>query len=175
LDKALKDTVPEDIEVGMVLTGANEAEQAFLDAANQIVADAGMTADEANAYFAGIGYEPVYNVEEVDTSTDSPNVETVTTTTGIGFDSSKKMTVDLGVLGKHDISAPYMRTETKSTPLPPTNDGSKTRLMSMSGDGKPPEIKGMRKKATGSQNNYSASNAGGPPPGGSSGGGGGSS
>jgi hypothetical protein len=28
-----------------------------------------MTADEANAYFAGIGYEPVYNSEEIPDAT----------------------------------------------------------------------------------------------------------
>jgi hypothetical protein len=109
-----------------------------------------MTADEANAYFAGIGYEPVYNVEDIDTSTDSPNTETISHVTGIGFDSSKTMTADLGILGKHEIPAPYMKSETVSTELPPTPSEGTTRLMSFSGSGKPPEIKGMRKKATGS-------------------------
>ena len=38
-------------------------------------------------------------------------------------------------------------------------------LTSFSGDGTPPQIKGLRKKATGSQNNYSSSNSGGKSPG----------
>ena len=173
LDQALKDTVPEDVEVGVVLTGANQAEQEFLDAANNIVQNANMTADEANAYFAGIGYEPVYNVEDIDTGTESPNVETLSHVTGIGFDSSKTMTADLGILGKHEIPAPYMKTETVSTELPPTPAEGTTRLMSFSGSGKAPPISGMRKKATGSQNNYSSSNKGGKSPGSGSGGGGG--
>ena len=157
-----------DIEVGAVLQ-----DQAFLDAANNLVEQAGMTADEANAYFAGIGYEPVYSVEDVDTSADGSNYETTTTTTGMGISKDKSMTLDLGVLGKHDIPAPYMKTETTTKSLPPTKAEGTTRLMSISGDGTPPKIKGMRKKATGSMNNYSSSNSGGKAPG-SGGGGGGS-
>ena len=34
-----------------------------------------MTADEANAYFAGIGYEPVYNQEEIPDATVSTSAE----------------------------------------------------------------------------------------------------
>lgn len=158
-----------DIEVGAVLQ-----DQAFLDAANNLVEQAGMTADEANAYFAGIGYEPVYSVEDVDTSADGSNYETTTTTTGMGISRDKSMTLDLGILGKHDIPAPYMKTETTTKSLPPTKAEGTTRLMSISGDGKPPQIKGMRKKATGSMNNYSSSNSGGKSPGSGGGGGGGS-
>jgi hypothetical protein len=44
-----------------------------LEAANALVEAAGMTADEANAYFAGIGYEPVYNAEDIPTETTIPN------------------------------------------------------------------------------------------------------
>jgi hypothetical protein len=45
------------------------------------------------------------------------------------------------------------------------------KLTSFSGDETPPPIRGLRKKATGAQNNYSSSNAGGPKSTGSKGGG----
>ena len=43
-----------------------------------------MTADEANAYFAGVGYEPVYSQEDLDTSTAVPNALTQVKATNIG-------------------------------------------------------------------------------------------
>ena len=49
------------------------------------------------------------------------------------------------------------------------------RLTSFSGDGKPPQIKGLRKKASGSSSNYSSKNSGGKSPGSSSKSGGSSS
>jgi hypothetical protein len=57
-------------------------EQDFLEAANNLVEQAGMTADEANAYFAGIGYEPVYSQEELP-SANSMSLPNATTTVGV--------------------------------------------------------------------------------------------
>ena len=158
LDAELKTKVPDNIEIGMVLTGANEAEQAFLEAANKMVSESKMTADEANAYFAGIGYEPVYAVEDIENNAQVPNAETTMKITSTGWDTAS---VDMGILGTHDINLPTITYTTESNPLPPADAEANTRLMSFSGGDRPPQIKGLRKKASGSMNNYSSTNSGG--------------
>lgn len=157
--------LPTDIEVGAVLQ-----DEGFLEAANELVNKAGMTADEANAYFAGIGYEPVYNEQEIDMSSQNPNSKTLTEVTDIGWSDAN---VDLGIFGTHTISLPNVTTKTTSIPEDPTPAEGSMNLVSFSGDSKPPAIKGLRKKATGSMNNYSKNNSGGSPA--KSGSGGGSS
>ena len=164
LDSELQSLVPEDIEVGMVLTGTNQVEQDFLEAANNLVEQAGMTADEANAYFAGIGYEPVYSQEEIDTGASVPNAKTTMQIEAV--DQSGNAKVDLGLLG--EVTLPNITYSTVSEPLEPTEADASMRLTSFSGGTTPPKIRGMRKKATGSQNNYSSSNKGGKAPGSSS-------
>lgn len=156
-----------DIEVGAILQ-----DEAFIAAANNLVDAASMTADEANAYFAGIGYEPVYNSEEIDTSTNVPNAQTTMAVQNIGWN---KATMSIGDFSL-PIALPNITYTTKSTPLEPSSAEGNMRLVSFSGDGKAPPIRGLRKKATGSSNNYSSNNSGGAPaksP--SKGGGGGSS
>ena len=154
------------VEVGAILDDAD-----FLAAANNLVEQSGMTADEANAYFAGIGYEPVYSTEDIDNSAEVPNSLTRTSVAKIDWESAD---VDLGLFGTHQIKLPAVTTKTESVAQDPTSADGTMRLTSFSGDGKPPQIKGMRKKATGSQNNYSSSNKGGGSPGGGSKSGGGS-
>lgn len=149
------------VEVGAILDDAD-----FLAAANNLVSEAGMTADEANAYFAGIGYEPVYSTEDIDNSAEVPNSLTRTSVAKIDWESAD---VDLGLFGTHSIKLPAVTTKTESVAQSPTEADGTMRLTSFSGDGKPPQIKGMRKKATGSQNNYSSSNKGGGSPGSSGG------
>jgi len=118
-----------------------------------------MTADEANAYFAGIGYEPVYNAEDIDTSAEMPNAETVTRVVDIKSDNPK--TFDFGIFGKHTINLPSFTTKTETKAEEPTEADSSMRLVSFSGGKTPPQIKGLRKKATGSSNNHSSTNSGG--------------
>lgn len=153
-----------DIEVGAILD-----DTAFLEAANNLVEQSGMTADEANAYFAGIGYEPVYNTEEIENaqSLDVPNASTVLSIDHIGWSD---VPVDLPdwFPGDHTITLPSITYSSKPTTKEPEEAPADMRLTSFSGDGTPPKIQGMRKKATGSQNNYSSSNSGGKSPGSSS-------
>jgi hypothetical protein len=145
----------------------------FLEAANELVNTAGMTADEANAYFAGIGYEPVYSTEDLQDANamEVPNASTTMTIDSIGWSD---VPVDLPdwFPGDHNITLPEITYSSKPAVKDPEKAGADMRLTSFSGDGKPPEIKGLRKKAGGSMNNYSSSNAGGKPA--RSGGGGGS-
>jgi hypothetical protein len=97
-----------------------------------------MTADEANAYFAGIGYEPVYNAEDIDTSAEMPNAETITRVVDIKADNPK--TFDLGFLGKHTINLPSISTITETKAEEPTKSPGGMRLVSFSGGKTPPKI-----------------------------------
>jgi tyrosyl-tRNA synthetase len=89
LDEVLQEMKVPDIEVGAVLK-----DEEFLKAANNLVETSGMSADEANAYFAGIGYEPLYNQEEIPDANvmSAPNVRTVTTVEGIDW-AEENMTI----------------------------------------------------------------------------------
>ena len=159
-----------DIEVGAILDDA-----AFLEAANNLVETSGMTADEANAYFAGIGYEPMYSTEDVE----APGALDINTRNTSYLDNfslfNGTQTLDLGPLGSYSIPKinPNITWHTETTKLPATDIESTMPLTSFSGDGKPPKIKGMRKKGNGSMNNYSGQNSGGKSPGSGGGGGGG--
>lgn len=165
LDATIQDLATNlpDIEIGAILQ-----DEDFLEAANNLVSQAGMTADEANAYFAGIGYEPVYSTTEIDNSAQTPNVRTKTQVEAVGWEDA---TIDLPewMGGPATIKLPSLTTITSSENLPPTQGDEVMRLTSFSGDSTPPQIKGMRKKATGSQSNYSSSNKGGKSPGSSGG------
>lgn len=157
LDQKVKDACSKldpTIEVGAKVDDAD-----FLEAANNLVKESQMTADEANAYFAGIGYEPVYNAEDIDTSAEMPNAETITRVVDTKFDNPK--TFDLGFLGKHTINLPSITTRTETKAEEPTKSPSNMRLVSFSGGKTPPEIRGFHRKATGSSNNHSSTNSGG--------------
>ena len=157
LDQKLKDACSKldpTIEVGARVNDAD-----FLEAANNLVKESQMTADEANTYFAGIGYEPVYNAEDIDTSAEMPNAETVTRVVDTKFDNPK--TFDLGIFGKHTINLPSFTARTETKAEEPTKSPGDMRLVSFSGGKTPPKIRGFNKKATGSSNNHSSTNSGG--------------
>lgn len=161
----------DDIEVGAIIDDAD-----FIAAANNLVDSASMTADEANAYFAGIGYEPVYSTEDVENA-NSMQIPKGATELSIDHIGWSNVPIDLPdwFPGDHHITLPRITYSAKPKSEDPVNAPADMRLTSFSGDGKPPKIRGMRKKATGSQNNYSSSNSGGKSPGssGKKGGGGG--
>lgn len=157
LDAELKANIPDNIEVGAILQ-----DEAFLAAANNLVQQAGMTADEANAYFAGIGYEPVYSTTDIENanSMQTPNASTTMSIDHIGWSD---VPVDLPdwFPGDHTITLPEITYSAKPSIKDPSEAPANMRLTSFSGDGTPPQIKGLRKKASGSMNNYSSTNSGG--------------
>ena len=161
-----------DIEVGAILKN-----EGFLEAANNLVKQSEMTADEANAYFAGIGYEPVYSTTDVENA-NSMQIPAGGTELSIDHIGWSDVPIDLPdwFPGDHTITLPKITYSGKPVADSPVDAEADMRLTSFSGDGKPPEIKGMRKKASGGMNNYSKSNSGGKSPGSSGGkkGGGGS-
>ena len=159
------------IEVGAYLDDAD-----FIAAANNLVQEAGMTADEANAYFAGIGYEPVTTTTEIENanSMQIPDGGTELSIDNIGWSD---VPIDLPdwFPGDHTITLPKITYSAKPVAEDPVDANANMSLTSFSGDGKAPEIKNFKKKATGSQNNYSSKNSGGKSPGSGSGSGGGGS
>lgn len=152
-----------DIEVGAILK-----DEGFLEAANKLVDTANMTADEANAYFAGMGYEPVYNEQEIPAPMEAPNAITKMTVMGIDWGESNLTIEDQDL----PIKMPIIKMETSSEALEPTKAEGGPHLVSFSGEKTPPPIKGFRKLASGSSNNYSSKNSGGGSSKKSSGGGG---
>ena len=174
--EALNAEIP-DLEVGMVLTGATEAEKQFIETADRMVKEAGMTADEANAYFAGMGYEPIIEQTDIEDAItqEIPESRTTTTVKSIGF-SKEPMTI----LGKEVgfIKSPQLVTETKVQDISSRPAKGKARVFGFSGGAKKPtgaKIVGFKKKAGGSSSNYSSKNSGGSSPGSSSKSSGGSS
>lgn len=156
VNEAVNNLPIEDLEVGVTFQ-----DEDFLEAANNLVDTANMTADEANAYFASIGYEPLYNETEIDNSMEAPNGETKTEVTAIGWND---VNVDLPKImgGQMKIKLPNLTTKTSSVSEEPTSSDGTMKLVSFSGDKKASApIRGFRKKATGSSNNYSSKNKGG--------------
>lgn len=154
---------PADLEVGAILDDAD-----FLDAVNNLISTSQMSADEANAYLAGIGYEPLYDQQEVEMNANIP--------TGGGriqyqIGGENDSSVSLGPLG--DIKLPGISYQiVADTGAPATAEGSmglvgftgdktKKNLVTASGSGAAGNVKALRKKATGQQNNHSAANKGG--------------
>jgi hypothetical protein len=134
-----------DIEVGAILDDAN-----FLEAANNLVTQAGMTADEANAYFAGIGYEPLYSTTEIDNanSMQIPDGSTELSVDSIGW-SNVPIELPEWFPGDHNITLPKITYSAKPVAKPPIDAKAGMTLTSFSGGETPPPIRGMRKKATG--------------------------
>ena len=157
LDEALARLELPDIEVGAYL---NDTE--FLEAANNLVKESGMSADQANAYFAGIGYEPMYSTTEIEgaNAMQVPNAKTQIRATSLGF-SEEPFLINGKEIGS--LKVPELTVTTQSVPQDPGEADANMSLTAFSGDGTPPTIKGLRRKASGSMNNYSSSNSGGKP------------
>ena len=129
--------------------------EAFIQSCQELIANAGMTAEQANQMFAAMGIEPEYKTETVTRETKVPTIETVTE------DSSYTKTLEDGT----KISIPSKKTYSFNsgyTTVPET-----VEIMSMGVNGKTPEIKSLTKKATGTMNNFSSANKGGKSGGGS--------
>ena len=144
---------------GMIPTievGAELKDGDFLAKAQQIVETAGMTAEQANAYFRSMGFEVKFKTEERDIEQTVPKVHTRTDVVAYGT--------------KWNGLQPMPWYETATTSW---QDGSETHtgkmeVMAMSSDGTTPVIESITKTNSGSMNNYSSSNPGGKKPGGGS-------
>lgn len=168
----LQASIP-DIKVGASIDIDNMSadEAAFLEQCNKIIADANMTAEQANAYFDALGFETSFVTEPQTQTQRVPEYVTETVPDGT------TTTTDTGPDG-NPVTRTWTRTRTRTY-----QDGyyeasgvvdAIAMATSTDGSTQVPQIKSITKKATGSANNYSSSNSGGKNPG-SGGGKGGSS
>ena len=135
-----------DIEIGATLKG----EDAFLKACQDIINDAHMTKEQANAMFDAMGFQATYSTEEQPTEYTVPIYTTYTRKVGeTEFNGNKYDTVE---------------TWTEQTGTKKLEGEYATFGMAVTPEGQaaePPKISGLTKKASGSMNNYSPSNKGG--------------
>ena len=132
----------------------------FLAAANQLVQDAGMTVEQAQAYFNSLGYEPTFKTEQKEVETVIPEYTTESTAQIVGRTAYE-------VPGGGTAYADTVRTVSKTWQ---SGSSTQTQIMevpALSGSGTP-EITSLTKTSTGAMNNSSGAN-----PGGKGGGGGG--
>lgn len=159
--------IPDDLQIGATLDDSQ-----FLEAANRLIAESGMTAEEAQDYFNSIGYEPTFETE-TQTVTHQVPLEAKETTYSVGV-NWKTLGSLPEFLGGGTISVPYPTI--KSTTRNLTEYDTVTEdieVPALSADGYP-KIKSIKKTSSGAANNYSKTNPGGTPPSssGSKGGGG---
>ena len=177
MQDTLLNKIPKDIEVGATLNADD-----FGTAAQDLIDTACMSVEEAQAYFNSLGYEPVFETETKEVTEEVPQHATDTQTYIVGETDVKEYA---GMEGEGEnatpkyvtVKKPIMRTLTTTTQTgtaPMTTTKEVPILYSDGKGGKKPKIKELRKKSSGSMNNYSGSNSGGKKPGSGGGGGGGS-
>ena len=148
-----------DLEVGASINTADmsEGEQQFINKCNEIISQAGMTVEEANAMFESLGFEPVFTTTTKTLTISKPIIKTVTR------DYSGE------VSGENENGETYSEraSETYSYVSGYTPVEETYQIPAMSSDGSTPEVKTLVKKATGSFNDFSSLNPGGDSLGGS--------
>ena len=159
--------IPDDLQIGATLDDSQ-----FLEAANRLIAESGMTAEEAQDYFNSIGYEPTFETEP-QTITHQVPLEAKETTYSVGV-NWKTLGSLPEFLGGGTISVPYPTIKSTTRNLTEYDTvPEEIEVPALSADGHP-KIKSIKKTSSGAANNYSKTNPGGPPPSssGSKGGGG---
>lgn len=160
----LQNSIPK-IKVGteLSLDGMDEAQTEFFNKCQQIVNAAGMTAEQASAFFESMGFEAQFETEQKPVVKQGHGTRTVT---------EMKKSMDVKMPDGTTMTVPS-GWETKTYPGEPYTYVDYVDAIAMTTDGTAPKIKSITKKGTGSFNNFSSSNKGGASsPGKSSGGGG---
>lgn len=144
-------------------------EENFLATCQNIIDKAGMTADQANAFFDSMGFETTFMTESK--PVEKTGHSTITSSRPIGSQTYTTVGPD-GEMSQ--IEVPSFETFTTAGQEYKYTDYVDAIAMNTDSDGNPttPKIESITRKATGSSNNYSSSNSGGKGPGKSSGGGG---
>ena len=143
-----------DIKVGATVDDAD-----FMAKAAQIVESAGMTVDQANAYFRSMGFEPNFEVKQEPVTRTLKGIETTTEVLEWGEAP--------GLLGGLQKYPKRMKQSSKEVDM-----GTVTEMMdvpALTTDGGKPNFT-LTRTNSGAMNNYSSSNAGGGSPGGGGGG-----
>ena len=150
------------IEVGATIDSGD-----FLAQAAQIVESAGMTVEQANAYFRSMGFEPNFETKQVPVESKQPIVETLTEDAGTENVTYEQVNPD-GTTST--VSVPMVRTRQTSRTVGYTTSQEMMEVPALTTDGGKPNFTLTRTNA-GGMNNSSGSNKGG---GGKGSGGGGS-
>lgn len=150
----LQNSIP-DLQVGATLNidGMAEGEAAFIEQCNKLIADAGMTVEQANAMFDALGFEPTFEVTTKELMTTKPVITTVTNDTSY---------TETGPNGEETI---YPATETYSFVSGYKEIPETIQIPAMTNDGSTPKITELVKKSSASLNDFSSLNAGGGSPG----------
>ena len=160
-----------DIQVGYKINPNDESYNSFLENCQNIINSAKMTEEQANAFFASMGFDAEFETEPQ--KIEKTGYSTITSSKLIGTQEYETINDDGTV---STIKVPSYETFTK--PGTPYKTFDYVDVVSMgvqtpNGQGHSPKIKSLTKKGTGSMNNYSPSNSGGTKsPGGKSSGGG---
>ena len=150
-----------DLDVGekISLDGENLDTTGFIDACNNIVSAAGMSVEEAQAYFDSLGYTPEFEMTNVTETAPMYGKRVFTEDPVIAYAGEGLLKYPYIAEMTTREEQVYMGEQEQNFVVPALNpDGS-------------PKIRSVTKKATGSFNNYSSSNKGGKSPGSKSGGG----
>ena len=137
-----------------IQVGATLDSEEFATAAQDLIDSAGMTVEQAQAYFNSLGYEPEF-------------VMTNEKRTAPMY--GKRVYTDDVVMGEADDGTPYVKEMTTHEEQVYMGEQEQNFIVpALSADGTP-EIKSVTKVSTGKMNNYSSSNSGGKKPGGGGG------
>lgn len=128
----------------------------FITAANELVRQAGMTVDQAQAYFNSLGYEPTFVTEKKTVPLEGTRTYTENVVIGEKALNQGGATVPFQYIAQSDTRTEAIPMGTQEIDVP-----------ALSGDGTP-TIKSLTKTSAGAMNNRSGAN-----PGGKKGGGGG--
>ena len=147
-------------EMGPIEVGADINNEKFIKACNDLISTAGLSADQVNAMFAGMGFETTFAQ-----STEKLPAQIPITTT--------HHTRDVTKYDEHGNPIEWTDKETSNTTYEQADGEYTTFAMATGQNGQVevPKISHISKKATGSYNNYSKTNKGGKSPGKSGGGG----
>ena len=145
-----------DLEVGAEIDDAK-----FIAACNEMIEQAGLTTDQVNALFSGMGFD--VNLASSNEPIEYVRPEQITHTEVEGTDTFK------GEGGMPSFTYPT-RVRTWTETVNKSVEKGEVGAVAMSTDGSTPEIKSVTKKAGGGMNNKSSSNGGGKKGGGGGGG-----
>lgn len=161
LQNNLLTSIPDDIEIGATLNSGD-----FLANANELVSAAGMTVEQAQAYFNSLGYEPTFEMRN-EKRTAPMYGERVFTTDPV---------IDYAPGPDGEPGMPYIKEMTTHKESVYMGEQEQNFVVpALSPDGTP-KITELTKTSSGAMNNYSGANKGGGSPGkggGKKGGGGG--
>lgn len=149
-------------------TGAEVDDTDFINATNEMIKNAHLTAEQVNAMFDQMGFEANFASEGQPVQTMIPEY-----TTYHSIEPGVKVTFNKGTKNEETVEGWTERSYTEQTGQHVAEGLAASYAMTT--DGTVPKIKSVTRKAPASMNNYSSANKGGGPPGRGSGGGGGSS